>query len=59
MLPKISVVTPSFNQGRFLEETINSVLHQHYPNLKYIVIDGGSNDNSVDIIRKYESQLSY
>ena len=59
MLPKISVVTPSFNQGRFLEETINSVLHQYYPNLKYIFIDGGSNDNSVDIIRKYESQLAY
>ena len=59
VLPKISIVTPSFNQGRFLEETIHSVLHQHYANLEYIVIDGGSTDNSVDIIRKYESQLAY
>ena len=57
--PKISIVTPSYNQGQFLEETIRSVLLQGYPNLEYIIIDGGSNDNSIDIIEKYKPFLSY
>ena len=57
--PLISIVTPSYNQGEFIEETIRSVLLQGYPNLEYIIIDGGSNDNSVEIIRKYEKFLAY
>jgi glycosyltransferase involved in cell wall biosynthesis len=57
--PKITIVTPSFNQGEFLEETIQSVLNQGYPNLEYIIIDGGSTDKSVDIISKYSKELSY
>lgn len=58
-LPTISVITPSFNQGEFLEAALRSVLLQNYPNLEYIVLDGGSTDNSIEIIRRYAPWLSY
>jgi len=57
--PKISIVTPSYNQAQFIEETIRSVLLQGYPNLEYIIIDGGSTDGSVEIIQQYASWISY
>jgi glycosyltransferase involved in cell wall biosynthesis len=57
--PRLTIVTPSFNQSEFIEETIRSVLLQGYPDLEYIVVDGGSTDGSVDIIRKYAPWLSY
>lgn len=59
IFPKITVVTPSLNQGIYLRQTIESVLDQGYPNLEYIVIDGGSRDCSVDIIKFYEKYLTY
>lgn len=57
--PKLSIVTPSYNQGDFLEETIDSVLSQGYTNLEYIIIDGNSDDNSVEIIKKYQKYLTH
>lgn len=57
--PRITVVTPSYNQAGFLEETIRSVLLQNYPNLEFIVIDGGSTDGSVELIRKYAQWITF
>ena len=59
MHPKISVITPNYNCAEFLERTIQSVLAQNYPNLEYIVMDGGSTDGSVEIIKKYAAKLAY
>lgn len=56
---KVTIITPSYNQGEFIEETIRSVILQNYPNLEYIIIDGGSTDKTVDIIRQYEPWISY
>lgn len=58
-LPRISIVTPSYNQGEYIEQTIRSVLLQNYPNLEYIIIDGGSSDNTKSVIAKYEKWLNY
>ncbi len=59
MVPKISIVTPSFNSAKYIEECIQSVLQQGYPNLEYIIIDGDSTDGTTDIIEKYRGQLAY
>ena len=56
-LPLVSIVTPTFNMGRFLPETMDSVLSQDYPNIEYIVMDGGSTDNTVDVLRDYERRF--
>ena len=57
--PKLTVVTPTYNQGQFIEKTIDSVLSQGYPNLEFIIVDGGSKDNTVEKIKQYEQHLAY
>jgi len=57
--PKVSIITPSFNQAKFLRHTIESVITQDYPNIEYIIIDGGSSDGSLEIIKSYEDHLAY
>jgi glycosyltransferase involved in cell wall biosynthesis len=57
--PKISIVTPSLNQGEFIEQTIRSVLSQEYPNLEYIIMDGGSSDNTLDLLRSYSDRVKW
>jgi glycosyltransferase involved in cell wall biosynthesis len=56
---KISIITPNYNAGKYLEATIKSIISQNYPNLEYIIIDGGSTDNSIDIIKKHEKHINY
>lgn len=55
----VSIITPSFNQGEFIEDTIKSVLAQDYPNIEYIVLDGGSTDNTLDVLKKYDDKIQW
>ena len=57
--PKISVITPSFNQAEFIEQTIQSVIYQGYPNIEYIILDAVSTDHTIDIIKKYQKYITY
>ncbi len=57
--PLVSIITPSFNQSRYVEATINSVLSQDYPNIEYMIVDGGSQDRTVEIVKKYENKLAW
>jgi len=59
IFPKISIITPTYNSGKYLEETIKSVISQNYPDLEYIIIDGGSTDNTLEIIKKYSDYISF
>ncbi len=57
--PRISIVIPSYNQGRFIEATLRSLFDQGYPNLEVLLIDGGSTDNTIEIVRRYADRLAY